>query len=143
MSENAKNWSAWFSRFSTFRQLTLDIGVFIRSMESPDCEDIKIAMQEVPFCSTWFTPSFGGFWGHRWPLERLKKKLRNWLSLSETDPLNYKRLDFRDLVGVGIAPVSKKIPCWCDILFNLYLARVQQSILKLQCNFEIFKGKVF
>ena len=34
----------------------------------------------------------------------MDKTLRNWLSMSETDLLNHKC----DLVGTGIAPVSKK-----------------------------------
>ena len=40
---------AWFSRLSTFRQLTLDMVVFIRTMGSPDCEDIKIIYGGSPF----------------------------------------------------------------------------------------------
>ena len=35
----------------------------------------------------------------------MEKTLRNGLSLSKTDPLNHKRLDFADLDGVDIAPV--------------------------------------
>ena len=46
---DAQNWSAWFSEFSTFIQLTLDMGVFIRSMGSPDYKDLKIAMEELIF----------------------------------------------------------------------------------------------
>ena len=34
-------------------QQTLDMGVFILSMRSPDCKDIKIAMDEVFFRSTY------------------------------------------------------------------------------------------
>ena len=30
----------FFSEFSSFRQLTLGMGVFIRSMASPDCKDL-------------------------------------------------------------------------------------------------------
>ena len=41
--------SAWFSELSTFKQLTLDMGVFIRSMGSTNYKDIKIAMEEVHF----------------------------------------------------------------------------------------------
>ena len=62
-----KNWSAWFSEISAFRQLTLDMGVFIRSMGSPDSKDIKISMGKVHFGTTWFTPSLLGFLGHGWP----------------------------------------------------------------------------
>ena len=59
---------------STFGQLTLNMGVFILSMVSPDCKDIKISLGEVHFCGTWFTPSFRGFWGRGWPFKRLKWK---------------------------------------------------------------------
>ena len=61
--KNAQNWSAWFSRFSSFGQLTLDMGVFIRSIGSPNCKDIKIATEKGYFQGTWFTPSFLGFGG--------------------------------------------------------------------------------
>ena len=47
--KNALNWSAWFSGFSSFRQLTLDMGVFNRFMGSPDCKDFKNAMEGVIF----------------------------------------------------------------------------------------------
>ena len=72
--KNAKNWSAWFSGFSSFRQLTLDMGVFIRSMGCPDCEDIEIAMGEVYFQGTWFNPLWGvwGVLGAWMTLKRLK-----------------------------------------------------------------------
>ena len=39
----------FFSGFSSFRQLTLGMGVFIRFMGSPDCKDLKNAMGEVNF----------------------------------------------------------------------------------------------
>ena len=38
--------------FSTFRKITLDMWVFIRSMGSLDYEDIKIAIEEVHFRGT-------------------------------------------------------------------------------------------
>ena len=41
-----------FSRFLSFGQLTLDMGVFKRSMGSPDCDDIEIVMGEVYFQGT-------------------------------------------------------------------------------------------
>ena len=41
-----------FSGFLSFGQLTLDMGVFIRSMGSPDYEDIEIVMGEVYFWGT-------------------------------------------------------------------------------------------
>jgi hypothetical protein len=47
--------------------ITLDMGVFIWSMGSPNCKDIKIAIEEVHFCVK---------------------------GLSKMDPLNHKRLDF-------------------------------------------------
>ena len=71
-TKDAQNWSAWFSGFSTFGQLTLDMGVFIWSMGSLDCKDMQIAVEKVHFCCTWFLPSFGGFWGRGWPLKRRK-----------------------------------------------------------------------
>ena len=49
--------------FFSFRQLILDIGVFIRIMESPDCNFMKIAMGEVYFRGTWKNPLLGGFGG--------------------------------------------------------------------------------
>ena len=61
-SKDAQNWSAWFSGFSTFRQLTLNMGVFFDIMVSPDCNYIKIAMGEVYFRGTWY-PLLGGFGG--------------------------------------------------------------------------------
>ena len=39
----------FFSGFSSFRQPTLGMGVFIRSMASPNCKDLKNAMEEVNF----------------------------------------------------------------------------------------------
>ena len=42
----------FFSGFFTFRQLILDMGVFIRFMGSPDCNVMKIAMGEVNFWGT-------------------------------------------------------------------------------------------
>ena len=42
----------FFSGFPSFRQLTLDMGVFIRFMGSPDCKDFKNAMEEVNFRDT-------------------------------------------------------------------------------------------
>ena len=37
------------------------MGVFIRFMGSPNCKDLKNAMEEVNFWSTWFTPLIGFF----------------------------------------------------------------------------------
>ena len=51
----------FFSGFSSFRQLTLGMGVFIRFMASPNCKDLKNAMEEVNFWGTWFTPLLGFF----------------------------------------------------------------------------------
>ena len=42
----------FFQDFFTFRQLILDMGVFIRFMGSPDCNFMKIAMGEVYFRGT-------------------------------------------------------------------------------------------
>ena len=44
-----------------FSQLFLDMGVFIRFMGCPDCEDIKIVMWEVNFRGTLFW-GFLGAW---------------------------------------------------------------------------------
>ena len=41
-----------FSGFLSFGQLFLDMGVFIRSMGSPNCEDIEIVMGKVYFRET-------------------------------------------------------------------------------------------
>ena len=53
----------FFSGFSSFGQLTLDMGVFRRFIGSPDCKDLKNAMGEVNFWGTWFTHLLGGFGG--------------------------------------------------------------------------------
>ena len=53
--KNLKNFffsKNFFSGFSSFRQLTLDMGVFIRSMGSPDCKHIKMSLKEVHFFGT-------------------------------------------------------------------------------------------
>ena len=42
----------FFSGFSSFRQLTLGMGVFIRFMGSPNCNDLKNALEEVNFSGT-------------------------------------------------------------------------------------------
>ena len=39
----------FFSGFSSFRQVTLGMGVFIRFMGSPDYKDLKNTMEEVNF----------------------------------------------------------------------------------------------
>jgi hypothetical protein len=73
----------WFSGFSTFGQVTLDLGVFIRSMGSPNCEDMKFAMYEVYFIGTCFTPFFGGFGA--WIISKeaeMAKTLRSGFSMS-------------------------------------------------------------
>ena len=79
------------------------MGVFIRSIESPDCEDMENICGKVIFR----VPSFGvlGAW-MTFKKAEMEKTLRNGLSLSETDPLNQKKVGFRDLVGTCIAPVS-------------------------------------
>ena len=68
------------------------MGVFMRFMESPDCEDIKIAMWEVNFRGT---PSFGILvaW-MTFKKAEMAKTLKNGLSMSKTDPLIHKWLDF-------------------------------------------------
>ena len=48
-----------FSGFSLLGQETLDMGVFIYLMGSPDCEDLKKYMWEGYFRGTWNW----GFWG--------------------------------------------------------------------------------
>ena len=42
----------FFSGFLSVRQPTLGMGVFIRSMASPNCKDLKNAMEEVNFRGT-------------------------------------------------------------------------------------------
>ena len=51
----------FFQNFFTFRQRTLNMGVFIRFMGSPDWDFMKMAMGEVYFLLE--KTSFGGFWG--------------------------------------------------------------------------------
>ena len=93
--KNALNWLAWFSGFSSFWQLTLDMGVFIRFMGSPDCKDLKNAMGEVNFWGTWFTPLLGVLGVcMTFKNPEMDKTLRNGLSMIEMDPLNHKWLDF-------------------------------------------------
>ena len=67
------------------------MGLFIRSMGTPVCKDIKIAMGEVHFRSI-FLGGFGAWMTFK--KAEIEKILRNGLNMSETDPLNYKRLDF-------------------------------------------------
>ena len=52
-----------FSGFSLLRQETLDMGLFIYLMGSPDCEDLKKYMWEGYFGDTRNTSSLGGFGG--------------------------------------------------------------------------------
>ena len=67
---------------------------------SPDCEDIKIAYFNV----TWFTPSFGGFWGVWVTFKKPEMaKILKWNGSPQPQTVG-----FRDLVGTGIAPASKK-----------------------------------
>ena len=52
-------------------------------------------MGEVYFRVTWKNPLLGGFGGvDDLYKDRKAETLRNGLSMSETDPLNHKRLDF-------------------------------------------------
>ena len=51
----------FFLGFSLLGQETLDMGVFIYLMGSPDCEDLKKYMWEGYFRGTWNTSSLGGF----------------------------------------------------------------------------------
>ena len=78
MGKDTQNWFAWFSGFSKFGQLTFDMGVFIRSMGSPDCEDIKIAMEEAHFAVPDLPPLFGvlGAW-MTFKKAEMKKTLKN------------------------------------------------------------------
>ena len=76
------------SGFSLLGQKTLDIGVFKYLMESPDFEDLKKYMWEIP--PLW------GVWGAWITLKKaeMAKTLRNGLSMIETNPLNHNWLDF-------------------------------------------------
>ena len=86
--KNAPNSSAWFSGFSSFGQLTLDMGVFIRSMGSPDCKD------KAPDSTLFWGVLRGlGAW-ITFKKAEMDKTLWNGLSISETDLLNQKWLDF-------------------------------------------------
>ena len=71
------------------------MGVFLRFMESPDCKDLKNAMEEVNFRGTWKNPLLGvlGAW-MTFKKPEMDKTLWNGLSMIETDPLNHKWLDF-------------------------------------------------
>ena len=116
----------FFSGFSSFRQLTLGMGVFIRFMGSPDCKDLKNAMGEVNFLGTWFTPLFGGFGGMNDLLKDWKKNtFRNGFSLSETIPLNHNWLDFAIELGLVLhqfkinSAVKWKVMYYCDV--NLFI----------------------
>ena len=90
-------------------------------MGSPDCKDIKIAMWEVNFRGTWFTPSFGGFggvekdWNGKTPYE--------WVKYEWNGPPQLQMFGFRNLIGTGIAPVSKKtaVKRISDSLFFSYV----------------------
>jgi hypothetical protein len=87
-----------FSGFLSLGQLTLDMGVFIWSMGSPNCKDIEIAMGEGFFeapDSTLFWVVLRGL-GAWMTLKKFEmdKTLRNASSITETDLLNHKWLDF-------------------------------------------------
>ena len=71
------------------------MGVINRFKGSPDWKDLKNTMEEVNFRGTWKTLFFGvlGAW-MTFKKPEMDKTLRNGLSMSETDPLNHKWLDF-------------------------------------------------
>ena len=87
------------------------MGVFIRFMGSPDCDFMKIAMGEVYFQGMYLKKNpFGGFWGHGWPLKRPKgQNPWEWVKYEWNGPPQPQMVGFCDLVGTGIAPVSKKV----------------------------------
>ena len=69
--------------------------VFIRFMGSPDCKDLKNAMEEVNFSGTSFTSLLGVLGAcMTFKNPEMDKTLRNGLSMSEMDPLNHIWLDF-------------------------------------------------
>ena len=71
------------------------MGVFIRFMGSPDCKDLKNVMGKLIFevpDSHLFLGVLGAWMTFKRP--EMDKTLRNGLSISETDPLNQKWLDF-------------------------------------------------
>ena len=77
------------SGFSSFWQLTLGMGVFIRFMGSPDCKDLKNAMEEVNFRGTWFTPLLGFFCLNQVPW-KLTSSIAFLKSLQSGLPMNLK-----------------------------------------------------
>ena len=67
--------------------------VFIRSIGSPDCKDIKIAYGGSPFRGTYLIhPLFWGGLGAWMTFKKveMERPPRNGLSMSKMDPLNHK-----------------------------------------------------
>ena len=66
--------------------------------------------------------------------------------MSETDPLNHKEVGFRNLVGVGIAPVSKKTAVksirprlgQCTSMRSKLYNFVSKAQFKIRCTNELF-----
>ena len=110
--KNALNWLTWFSEFSSFWQPTLDMGVFISFMRSPDCEDFKNSTEEVNFWGTWFTPLF--------KKNEMDKTLGNGLSMSDTDPLNHKWLDFTISLGLALHQFQNKLLLITEEILKLF-----------------------
>ena len=78
-------------------------------MGSPDCKDLKNAMEEVNFRGTWKNPLLGvlGAWMTFKKLE-MDKTLRNGVKYNWNKSPQPQMVGFCDLVGTDTAPVSKK-----------------------------------
>jgi hypothetical protein len=88
-------------------------------MGSPDCQDIKIAMEEGYFRGTWFNPffwDFSGFWGRGWPLKRLKSLRKG---------VNYFRIGthevcFSDLFASSYSFIAQMVETWSLLLVGKF-----------------------
>ena len=78
-------------------------------MGSPDCKDLKNAMEEVNFRGTWRNPLLGGLGAWMtFKNPEMDKTLKNGVKYDWNESPQPQLVWFCDLVGVGIAPVSKK-----------------------------------
>ena len=110
------------SGFSLLRQETLDMGLFIYLMWSPNCEDLKKHMWEGIFGVLEIPPLLGvlGAW-ITFKKAEMAKTLKSGLSMIETNPLNHNWSHFVILSGFTLHQFQKKLllrECKKCILFE-------------------------
>ena len=90
-------------------------------MGSPDCKDLKNAMEEVNFRGTWRNPLLGGLGAWMtFKNPEMDKTLKNGVKYDWNESPQPQMVGFCNLVGTDIAPVSKKIAVkasWLDPTF--------------------------